>query len=115
MNTNILPKYRFVDDKIKNKESQNCFSGDSPGHDVGKMHGHSKLIVNVDSTVVTTYLKMHSLPWNLKHKIQLIKQHMESMEACIIEHCYRETNTLADEIASIGASERFVEMDVENL
>lgn len=36
---------------------------------------------------------------------------MEAIQACILEHCYRETNKLADEFANLVTSERIVELD----
>lgn len=40
---------------------------------------------------------------------------MEAIQACTLEHCYRETNKLVDELANMVTNERIVELDVGNL
>lgn len=40
---------------------------------------------------------------------------MAEMETCQVQHCYRETNALADELAGMCVNDRVVEMDIENL
>lgn len=36
---------------------------------------------------------------------------MDDMTYCAVDHCYRETNFLADELAKLDTRERVVEID----
>lgn len=37
---------------------------------------------------------------------------MEEAATCVVEHCYRESNSLADELAKMDTGQRLVEIDV---
>lgn len=85
------------------------------GLKVVKRHGFRELIINIDSATVVHYLRMEDPPWNVRHRVHRIKQDMEEMRMCLVEHYYREANSLADELASMEARERFEEIDINSM
>lgn len=73
---------------------------------------YQDLVINVDSTNVWHCLKLDDPPWNVRHKLKNIKYAIGWMNSCVIEHSYRETNSLADKLAGMAMNERFLELDI---
>lgn len=78
-------------------------------------YGLADLIVNVDSSTVVSYLKIKVPPWNARSKVKRIKETMVLLKSCVVEHCYRETNALAEVIADMDACVRLEELDATQL
>lgn len=78
-------------------------------------YGLVDLIVNVDSTIVLSYLKMDVPPWNDRTEVKRIRGTMALLNYCVVEHCYRETNAYVDAIANMDTNVRLEELDVTQL
>lgn len=85
------------------------------GLELAWKHGFRDVFINVDSSTILHYLKMQEPPWIVRQRVKKMKELMEKMNTCIVEHCHREVNMHADELASLRVDEREVELDVNDL
>lgn len=85
------------------------------GLEIACKYGYNRLIINMDSAIALHYVKMARPPWQLRGRVRRINIMMESLQECILEHCYRELNSLADELASYDTGARLVELNVNEL
>lgn len=70
------------------------------------------LVINMDSSTVVLYMKMDVPPWNVRNRIRAVKEAIGRLRSCILDHCYRESNSLADELANVVTNDRVAELDV---
>ncbi|XP_060184706.1 uncharacterized protein LOC132614307 [Lycium barbarum] len=67
-------------------------------------NNRNKFILELDSMLVINMLNGSSLPpWNFEQKIDKMRRQLQSKQ-CIIQHCYREANQVADALAKFGAN-----------
>lgn len=60
---------------------------------------YPNFVINMDSSIVIHHVKMDKPPSNVRQSARLIKATV--MHSCVIKYCYREANSLADELANV--------------